>query len=63
MTSDDLTDPPPNLDGCDVCGAEHWTVCLCDPSAPHGRQPTSEELEDARNERLSRHERASWGDR
>ena len=44
-----------DLDGCVRC-AEPWWSCLCDASRPY-RQPSAAELELARVERLSRHER------
>ncbi|MFZ5891283.1 MAG: hypothetical protein ACOY0T_09555 [Myxococcota bacterium] len=43
------------VDGCPRC-AEEWWSCFCNPSRPF-RQPTQAELELAREERLSRHER------
>lgn len=57
MLAEALTDQPPALDGCDLCGAEHWSACLCDPAAPRRSHPTGAELEAGREERLSQHER------
>jgi hypothetical protein len=48
-------DNPLRVDDCDVCGAVHWRDCVCVPGAR--REPTAEELEFAREERLSRLER------
>lgn len=47
---------PLRVDHCEVCGAVHWRDCVCVPGAR--REPTAEELEAAREERLSRLERS-----
>lgn len=55
MTAEDLENPL-RVDDCARCGAVHWRDCICDPSRPH-QVPTPDELEAARDERLSQAER------
>jgi hypothetical protein len=59
LTGEDLDaiDRAPARDDlyCVVCALEWW-ACACDPSHPE-RRPTPEEIEDAREQRLSRAER------
>jgi hypothetical protein len=52
-------DHPLPLDVCDRCSFD-WAACICDPARPY-RQPTPEEIETAREERLSRLERQTGG--
>jgi hypothetical protein len=49
--------PPerPEIDVCLVCGLEGWG-CVCDPCAPRD-EPTAEQIELARESRLTRAER------
>lgn len=54
MNAFDL-DHPLRVDDCEVCGAVHWRDCTCTPGVR--REPTAEEVEFAREERLSRLER------
>lgn len=51
--------PVAGANDCDRCGLEIWG-CVCDPARPY-RQPTPEEIELAREERLSRLERTNGG--
>jgi hypothetical protein len=44
---------PLRLDSCDRCGAVDWRACICDAARPR-RQPTPEEIERAREARLTR---------
>jgi hypothetical protein len=53
-------DSPLRVDDCERCGAVDWRDCVCDASRPH-RQPTPDELELAREERLSLAERGRGG--
>ncbi len=46
---------------CVRCGLEIWSCC-CDPTRPY-RQPTPEEIEAARCERLTRAERTNEDER
>ena len=57
MTGEDLDHPLP-LDGCERCGAIDWVDCICSAARPF-RQPTSAEIEAAREARLTRAERES----
>ena len=49
-------DHPLDVNGCDRCAAPDWRDCICDPSRPN-RNPTPDEIEAARRERLTRAER------
>lgn len=55
MMAEDL-DSPLRVDDCERCGAIHWRDCVCTPARTRPA-PSAAELELAREERLSRHER------
>jgi hypothetical protein len=55
MDAHDLTPERPALDDCDRCSMP-WHACLCDPSRPR-LQPTQEQIEEAREQRLAQTER------
>jgi hypothetical protein len=58
MTGHDL-DHPLRLDNCQKCGVVHWRDCVCTPGVR--REPTAEEIETGREERLSLAERGRAG--
>lgn len=51
-------DNPLRVDDCEICGAIHWRDCVCQPGAPVA-DPPLDRLERARDERLTRAERAA----